>query len=119
MALLEGTGPSARHELFYFAGPLLGAIRIDDFKYQFIQQPWGWPGEKITTDMPTITNLRWDPFERLSSIRGESLNDMGGGYMNEFLFYARVLALRERAAGGRQTGHDCHRLSADAGSGLL
>ncbi len=87
MALLEGTGPSARHELFYFAGPLLGAIRIDDFKYQFIQQPWGWPGEKITTDMPTITNLRWDPFERLSSIRGESLNDMGGGYMNEF--YAR------------------------------
>jgi arylsulfatase A-like enzyme len=86
-AMLEGTGPSARHELFYFAGPLLGAIRIDDFKYQFIQQPWGWPGEKITTDMPTITNLRWDPFERLSSIRGESLNDMGGGYMNEF--YAR------------------------------
>jgi arylsulfatase len=86
-ALLEGTGPSARHELFYFAGPLLGAIRIDDFKYQFIQQPYGWPGEKVTTDMPTITNLRWDPFERLSSIRGESLNDMGGGYMNEF--YAR------------------------------
>ncbi len=86
-ALLEGTGPSARHEVFYFSGPQLGAIRIDDFKYQFIQQPWGWPGEKITTDMPTITNLRWDPFERLSSIRGESLNDMGGGYMNEF--YAR------------------------------
>jgi arylsulfatase A-like enzyme len=86
-AMLEGTGPSARHELFYFAGPQLGAIRIDDFKYQFIQQPWGWPGEKVTTDMPTITNLRWDPFERLSSIRGESLNDMGGGYMNEF--YAR------------------------------
>ena len=86
-AMLEGTGPSARHELFYFAGPVLGAIRIDDFKYQFIQQPWGWPGEKITTDMPTITNLRWDPFERLSSIRGESLNDMGGGYMNDF--YAR------------------------------
>jgi arylsulfatase len=86
-ALLEGTGPSARHELFYFAGPLLWAIRIDDFKYQFIQQPYGWPGEKVTTDMPTITNLRWDPFERLSSIRGESLNDMGGGYMNEF--YAR------------------------------
>ena len=83
-ALLEGTGPSARHEVFYFSGPQLGAIRIDDFKYQFIQQPWGWPGEKITTDMPTITNLRWDQFERLSSIRGESLNDMGGGYMNEF-----------------------------------
>ena len=46
MALLEGKGPSARHELFYFGGPHLGAIRIDDFKFQFLQQPYGWPGEK-------------------------------------------------------------------------
>jgi arylsulfatase A-like enzyme len=87
MALLTGSGPSARHEIFYFGGPHLGAIRIDDFKYQFFQQPWGWPGEKVTTDMPTIVNLRQDPFERTPSIRGESLNDLGGGYMNEF--YAR------------------------------
>ena len=87
MALLTGSGPSARHEIFYFGGPHLGAIRIDDFKYQFIQQPWGWPGEKVTTDMPTIVNLRQDPFERTPSIRGESLNDLGGGYMNDF--YAR------------------------------
>ena len=41
----------------------------------------------MTTDMPTIVNLRQDPFERTPSIRGESLNDMGGGYMNDF--YAR------------------------------
>ena len=47
MDLLTGKGPSARHELFYFGGPHLGAIRIDDFKFQFIQQPWGWPGEKV------------------------------------------------------------------------
>ena len=85
--LLLGTGPSKRHELFYFGGAKLGAIRIDDFKYQFYQQPWGWPGEKVTTDMPTIVNIRQDPFERTPSIRGESLNDMGGGYMNDF--YAR------------------------------
>ena len=39
---------------------------------------------KVTTDMPTIVNLRQDPFERTPSIRGESLNDMGGGYMNDF-----------------------------------
>jgi len=84
MALLQGKGPSARHELFYFAGPKLGALRIDDFKYQFLQQPYGWPGEKVVTDMPTITNLRQDPFERTSSIRGETLNNLGGGYMNEF-----------------------------------
>jgi len=34
--------------------------------------------------MPTIVNLRQDPFERTPSIRGETLNNMGGGYMNDF-----------------------------------
>jgi arylsulfatase len=87
MALLTGSGPSARHEIFYFAEANLGAIRIDDFKFQFIQQPYGWPGEKVATDMPTMVNLRQDPFERTPSIRGENLNNMGGGYMNDF--YAR------------------------------
>ncbi len=85
MDLLCGMGPSARHELFYFSGAQLGAVRIDDFKYQFLQQPWGWPGEKVTTDMPTITNLRWDPFERLSPLRGESLNDSSPAYLNDFM----------------------------------
>jgi arylsulfatase len=85
--LLLGNGPSKRHELFYFGGPALGAIRIDDFKFQFYQQPHGWPGEKITTDMPMIVNIRQDPFERTPALRGQSLNDMGGGYMNDF--YAR------------------------------
>jgi arylsulfatase A-like enzyme len=84
MDLLEGKGPSARHELFYFGGPHLGAVRLDDFKFQFYQQPWGWPGEKTTTDMPTMVNIRQDPFERTPSIRGESMNDMGGGYINDF-----------------------------------
>ncbi len=85
MNLLLGKGPSARHQLFYYGGPVLGALRIDDFKFQFVQQPNGWPGEKLTTDMPMIVNLRQDPFERTPSIRGQSLNDMGGGYMNDFM----------------------------------
>jgi arylsulfatase len=63
----------------------LGAVRIDDFKYQFLQQPWGWPGEKLATDMPTITNLRWDPFERLSPLRGESINNSSPAYLNDFM----------------------------------
>ena len=84
LALLEGKGPSARHELFYFSGPMLGAVRIDDFKFQFLQQPYGWPGEKITTDMPSITNLRQDPFERTSMIRGETTNTGAFGYGNDF-----------------------------------
>ena len=87
MDLITGKGPSVRHEIYYFGGPKLGAIRIDDFKFQFYQQPQGWPGEKVTTDMPGIVNLRQDPFERTPSIRSEPLNDMGGGYMNDF--YAR------------------------------
>ena len=85
MDLLSGKGPSARHELFYFAEANLGAIRIDDFKYQFMQQPYGWTGEKVVTDMPTIINIRQDPFERTPSTRGESLNDLGAGYMNDFM----------------------------------
>jgi arylsulfatase A-like enzyme len=84
MDLLTGKGPSQRHEVFYFGGPSLGAVRIDDFKFQFYQQPWGWPGEKTSTDMPTMVNIRQDPFERTPSIRGESLNNSGGGYMLDF-----------------------------------
>ncbi len=87
LALLQGTGPSVRHEFFYFGGPHLGAIRIDNFKFQFYQQPQGWPGAKVTTDMPTMVNIRQDPFERTPSIGGQTLNDLGGGYMNDF--YAR------------------------------
>jgi arylsulfatase A-like enzyme len=87
MALLTGSGPSARHEIFYFGGPHLGAIRMDDFKFQFVQQPYGWPGEKVETDMPVLVNIRQDPFERLSSLRGETPNTSAFGYGNEF--YAR------------------------------
>jgi arylsulfatase A-like enzyme len=85
--LLTGKGKSAREEFFYFGGPSLGALRIGDFKFQFFTQPGGWPGPKVTTDMPGMVNIRQDPFERTPSTGGQSLNDMGGGYMNDF--YAR------------------------------
>jgi arylsulfatase len=100
MDVLTGKGPSKRHELFYFAGPQLGALRVDDFKFQFIQQPYGWPGEKVTTDMPTVVNLRQDPFERTPSIRGESSNESAFGYGNGFYareFWRFVLVQREVA----------------------
>ncbi len=87
LPLLLGQGPSAREEFVYFGGPSLGALRIGDFKFQFFTQPQGWPGPKVTTDMPGMVNLRQDPFERTPSTGGQSLNDMGGGYMNDF--YAR------------------------------
>jgi arylsulfatase A-like enzyme len=87
MELINGEGPSKRHELWYFGGPKLGALRLDDFKFQFYDQPLGWPGPKVETDMPLIYNIRQDPFERTPSIKGETLNNLGGGYMNDF--YAR------------------------------
>ncbi|HUC66068.1 MAG TPA: arylsulfatase [Stellaceae bacterium] len=87
LALLEGKGPSARHEIFYFGGAQLGALRVDDMKFTFYQQPEGWPGEKVTTDMPLMVNLRQDPFERTPMIRGESVNEGAFGYGNDF--YAR------------------------------
>jgi arylsulfatase len=100
LALLEGKGPTARHELFYFGGPHLGAVRLDDFKFVFFQQPWGWPGEKTTTDMPTLINIRQDPFERLSNLRGESWNTSSPAYTNDFFareFWRFVLVQQEVA----------------------
>jgi arylsulfatase len=84
MDLLTDKGPSARHEFFYFVEANLGALRLDDFKFQFFRQPEGWPGGKVTTDMPGMVNIRQDPFERTPSIRSESLNNSAGGYMNDF-----------------------------------
>ena len=103
--LLTGRGPSARKEVFYFAEANLGAMRLEDFKYLFMQQPYGWPGEKVSTDMPTIVNLRQDPFERTPSIRGETVNNLGGGYMNDFMAreFWRFVQVQERVAALAQT----------------
>jgi len=64
MDLITGKGPSNRHEIWYFGESELGAVRIDDFKYRFIDQPAGWLGEKTKIDVPILINLRLDPFER-------------------------------------------------------
>ncbi len=64
MAAITGKGPSARHEIFYLGESTVGAVRIDDYKYRFIDQPNGWLGDKTHPDVPYITNLRLDPFER-------------------------------------------------------
>ena len=65
MDAITGKGPSARHEIFYLGESTLGAVRIDDYKFRFIDQPDGWIGVKARPDVPIITNLRLDPFERL------------------------------------------------------
>lgn len=82
--LLMGQGPSKRHEIFYFGGAELGAVRIDNFKFQFYDQPDGWPGPKVPLDMPLLYNIRQDPFERTPI---QNLGQGSGDYMNGF--YAR------------------------------
>ncbi|MDF2812598.1 MAG: sulfatase [Microvirga sp.] len=62
--LITGKGPSNRQEIFYFGESALGAVRFGDYKYRFIDQPGGWLGGKTQVDVPFLTNLRLDPFER-------------------------------------------------------
>jgi arylsulfatase len=63
-ALITGKGPSSRHEIFYFTEGTLAAVRVDDYKYRFIDQPGGWIGTTTHPDMPLLVNLRLDPLER-------------------------------------------------------
>jgi arylsulfatase len=37
---------------------------MSQYKFRFIDQPAGWLGEKAHPDVPYITNLCLDPFER-------------------------------------------------------
>jgi len=88
LAALTGKGESVRHEIFYLGESTVGAVRIDDYKYRFIDQPQGWLGPKIHPDVPTITNLRLDPFERMGNpenmTKQGSLLSFGDWFMYEF-----------------------------------
>ena len=85
LPVLTGEGESSRHELFYFMGPKLGAIRIDDYKYRFLDQPQGWFGPVVELGWPDIVNLRLDPLERTGIIRGEATD--GSLYAMEWYAY--------------------------------
>src|SRR5688572_33031965 len=97
-------GPSKRHEIFYFGESTLGAVRIDDFKYRFIEQPNGWLGGKVQVDAPSITNLRLDPFERLGTPANGTL-DGAQGYFQEWFLYEfwRFVFVQEEVAKLAQT----------------
>jgi arylsulfatase len=71
MDLITGKGPSTRHAVFYFTEGTLSAVRIDDFKYRFTDQPGGWLGGTVKVDWPILTNIRLDPFERTNLPSGD------------------------------------------------
>ena len=81
--LITGKGPSKRHEIFYLTESTLSAVRIDDFKYRFTNQPNGWLGATDKVDWPILVNLRLDPYERTGMPDGK-----GGSlaYYNWFAF---------------------------------
>jgi arylsulfatase A-like enzyme len=87
-AMLTGKGPSNRHEIFYLGESTIGAVRIDDYKYRFIDQPQGWLGVKNHPDVPTIINLRLDPYEKMAfpedMTKNGSLMFFGDWYMYQF-----------------------------------
>jgi arylsulfatase len=99
MDLITGKGPSKRHEIFYLTEGTLSAVRIDDFKYRFTDQPNGWLGSTVKVDWPILVNLRLDPFERTGMFNGK-----GGSlayynwYVFEFWRYVFVQQVVAKAA---------------------
>jgi arylsulfatase len=82
--LITGKGPSRRHEIFYFTESTLTAVRIDDFKYRFTDQPNGWLGATVKVDWPVLTNIRLDPFERTGMYNGKDNGSLA--YYNWFVY---------------------------------
>jgi arylsulfatase A-like enzyme len=103
MTAITGKGPSARHEIFYLGESTVGAIRIDDYKYRFIDQPAGWLGEKTHPDVPYITNLRLDPFER-TGWPNNGTKEGGQQYFDWFKYqFWRFVFVQQKVAEELQT----------------
>jgi arylsulfatase A-like enzyme len=82
--LLTGKAPSARHEIFYLTESTLAAVRVNDYKYRFTDQPGGWLGPTVKVDWPILTNLRLDPYERTGMFNGKDNGSIA--YYNWFAF---------------------------------
>jgi len=116
MDLLTGKAPSARHEVYYFAESTLGAVRIDDYKYRFLDQPGGWLGGTIKPDWPILVNLRLDPFERMGLPNGAN------GSLAFYNWYAyefwRFVFVQKQIAVGAQSFIDYPPMQAGASFNL-
>jgi arylsulfatase len=82
--MITGKAPSARHEIFYLTETTLAAVRIDDFKYRFTDQPGGWLGATEKVDWPILVNLRLDPYERTGMFNGKDNGSIA--YYNWFAY---------------------------------
>jgi arylsulfatase A-like enzyme len=99
--LITGKGPSKRHEIFYLTETTLSAVRIDDYKYRFTDQPNGWLGSTVKLDWPVLTNLRLDPFERTGMPSG---TEGSLAFYNWFAFeFWRFTFVQQEVAKAAQT----------------
>ena len=62
----------------------MAAVRVDDYKYRFTDQPSGWLGATEKVDWPILTNLRLDPFERTGMFNGKDNGSIS--YYNWFVY---------------------------------
>ena len=86
-------------------------MRIDDYKYRFIEQPGGWLGDKTRPDVPFLTNLRLDPFER-TGWPSDLTKDGSLQYFDWFKYeFWRFVFVQDQVA---KLAHDGDRVPADA-----
>jgi arylsulfatase len=90
--LITGKGPSTRREILYFTEGNLSAVRVNDFKYRFTDQPNGWLGATVKVDWPILTNLRLDPYERTGMYNGRDNGSISyyNWFVNEFWRFVLV-----------------------------
>ena len=100
--LVTAKGPSKRHEIFYFTETTLSAVRIDDYKYRFTDQPNGWLGATVKVDWPILVNLRLDPYERTGMYNGKDNGSIA--YYNWFAYeFWRFVFVQKEVATAAQT----------------
>jgi len=100
--LITGKAPSARHEIFYLTETTLAAVRIDDYKYRFTDQPGGWLGATEKVDWPILTNLRLDPYERTGMFNGKDNGSIA--YYNWFAYeFWRFVFVQQEVAKAART----------------
>jgi arylsulfatase A-like enzyme len=100
--MITGKGPSKRHEIYYFTETTLSAVRIDDYKYRFTDQPNGWLGATVKVDWPILVNLRLDPYERTGLFNGKDNGSLA--YYNWFVYeFWRFVAVQKQVAQAAQS----------------
>ena len=111
MDMITGKGPSARHEVYYFGRAHSPRCASTTSSTSSSRNPRGWIGAKVHGDMPVLTNLRLDPFERTGWPGNGTMNgsqEYFGWFQYEFW---RFVFVQQQVA---KLAQDGDRLPADA-----